>query len=110
MKFRPCTEVDKRELRRREGGEARVGVAPLSVSAMQAALVIIFIGALADFSFQTTVGPTNVQSLAQLMVFFKGRGDWHSAAVVGVSLMALALIGSTVLAVAARFIMRGRVK
>ncbi len=85
-------------------------IAPLSVSAMQAALVIIFIGALADFSFQTTVGPTNVQSLAQLMVFFKGRGDWHSAAVVGVSLMALALIGSTVLAVAARFIMRGRVK
>lgn len=85
-------------------------IAPLSVSAMQAALVIIFIGALADFSFQTVVGPTNVQSLAQLMVFFKGRGDWHSAAVVGVSLMALALVGSTLLAIAARFIMKGRLK
>ncbi|TNB47607.1 ABC transporter permease [Martelella lutilitoris] len=85
-------------------------IAPLSVSAMQAALVIIFIGALADFSFQTVVGPTNVQSLAQLMVFFKGRGDWHSAAVVGVSLMVLALVGSTLLAIAARFIMKGRLK
>nr|WP_272212322.1 ABC transporter permease subunit [Marinicella sp. W31]MDC2878235.1 ABC transporter permease subunit [Marinicella sp. W31] len=85
-------------------------IAPLSVSAMQAALVIIFIGALADFSFQTVVGPTNVQSLAQLMVFFKGRGGWHAAAVVGVALMVLALIGSTVLALAARLIMKGRLK
>ena len=85
-------------------------IAPLSVSAMQAALVIIFIGALADFSFQTVVGPTNKQSLAQLMVFFKSRGDWHSAAVVGVSLMVLALAGSTLLAILARFIMKGRLK
>ncbi|TPW27657.1 ABC transporter permease subunit [Martelella alba] len=85
-------------------------IAPLSVSAMQAALVIIFIGALADFSFQTVVGPTNVQSLAQLMVFFKGRGDWHSAAVVGVSMMVLALAGSTLLAALSRFILKGRFK
>ncbi|WP_176084583.1 ABC transporter permease [Martelella sp. HB161492] len=85
-------------------------IAPLSVSAMQAALVIIFIGALADFSFQTVVGPTNVQSLAQLMVFFKGRGDWHSAAVVGVSMMLLALIGSTLLAALTRLILKGRLK
>lgn len=85
-------------------------IAPLSVSAMQAALIIIFIGALADFSFQTIVGPTNVQSLAQLMVFFKGRGDWHAAAVVAVALMALALIGSSLLALVARLVLKGRLK
>ena len=83
-------------------------VAPLSVSAMQAALVIIFIGALADFTFQTIVGPTNRQSLAQYMVFHRGRGDWHSAAVVGVTLMVIALVGSAILAVVARMIFRGR--
>jgi putative spermidine/putrescine transport system permease protein len=70
-------------------------------------MVIIFIGALADFTFQTTVGPTNRQSMAQLMVSFKSRGDWHSAAVVGVSLMTIALIGSAFLAFASRVIMRG---
>jgi putative spermidine/putrescine transport system permease protein len=82
-------------------------IAPLSISGMQAAMVIIFIGALADFTFQTTVGPTNRQSMAQLMVSFKSRGDWHSAAVVGVSLMTIALIGSAFLAFASRVIMRG---
>ncbi len=85
-------------------------IAPLTVSGMQAAMVIIFIGALADFTFQTTVGPTNLQSMAQLMVSFKVRGDWHSAAVVGVSLMIIALVGSAVLAVVARAVMRGRIR
>ncbi len=83
-------------------------IAPLTVSGMQAAMVIIFIGALADFTFQTIAGPTNRQSLAQLMVSFKDRGDWHSAAVVGVSMMLIALIGSAVLAMIARVILRGR--
>ena len=82
-------------------------IAPLSISGMQAAMVIIFIGALADFTFQTTVGPTNRQSMAQLMVSFKSRGDWHSAAVVGVSLMTIALLGSALLAFTSRVIMRG---
>lgn len=83
-------------------------IAPLTLSGMQAALVIIFIGALADFSFQVIAGPTNRQSMSQLMVFFKGRGDWHSAAVVGVSLMVIALVGSTILAALARIVLRGR--
>ena len=61
-------------------------IAPLTVSAMQAALVIIFIGAAGDFAFQVTVGPTNVQSMAQYMVFLKDSfGRWNQAAVVGVS-------------------------
>lgn len=82
-------------------------IAPLTVSAMQAALVIIFIGALADYTFQTTIGPTNRQSLAQYMDWFKERARWHDAAVVGVTLMVLSLIGSALLALAARLIFKG---
>ncbi|WP_200832532.1 ABC transporter permease [Candidatus Halocynthiibacter alkanivorans] len=82
-------------------------IAPLTISSMQAALVIIFIGAVADFSFQVIAGPTNRQSLAQFMVFFKDSGRWHDAAVVGVTLMAVALIGSALLAFATRIILKG---
>jgi putative spermidine/putrescine transport system permease protein len=85
-------------------------IAPMTVSGMQAAVTIIFIGALSDFSFQVIAGPTNKQSLAQLMTLFKNRGDWHGAAVVGVSLMMLALIGSAVLAYVMRAVMRGKLK
>ncbi len=84
-------------------------IAPLTASAMQAALIIIFIGALADFSFQVIAGPTNRQSLAQLMVFFKDKGRWHDAAVVGVCLMLIAITGSAVLAAVSRFVLRGRI-
>ena len=83
-------------------------IAPLTVSAMQASLVIIFIGALADFTFQTTIGPTNRQSLAQYMTFFKERARWNDAAVVGVTLMFLSLAGSVLLAALARLVFRGR--
>jgi putative spermidine/putrescine transport system permease protein len=85
-------------------------IAPLSISAMQAAIVIIFIGAMADFSFQVIAGPTNRQSMSQLMVFFKDRGDWHSAAVVGVTLMGLAMLGASALAFLARQVMKVRSK
>ena len=83
-------------------------IAPLTVSAMQAALVIIFIEALADFTFQTTIGPTNRQSLAQYMTFFKERARWNDAAVVGVTLMALSFAGAVLLAVLARVLFRRR--
>ena len=83
-------------------------IAPLTVPAMQAALVIIFINAAGDFAFQVTVGPTNVQSMAQYMVFLKNSSaGWNQAAAVGVSLMSLALIGSLTLAGLARFTMKG---
>ncbi|MBL4812751.1 MAG: ABC transporter permease subunit [Rhodobacteraceae bacterium] len=82
-------------------------IAPLSVSATQAALVIVFVGALADFSFQVIAGPVNKQSLSQLMVFFKGYGRWHDAAVVAVTLMGLGIAGSALLALVSRFILRG---
>ncbi len=82
-------------------------VLPLTTSVMQAALVIIYIGALADFSFQVIAGPINRMSLSQLMVFFKDRGDWHAAAVVGVTLMVLALAGAAVLTLFIQLIGRG---
>ncbi len=83
-------------------------IAPLSVSAMQAALIIIFIGAAGDFAFQVTAGPTNAQSMAQLMVFLKDSfGRWNQAAVVGVCLMGLALGGSLMLAMISRLMLRG---
>ncbi|MEL6169964.1 MAG: ABC transporter permease [Pseudomonadota bacterium] len=83
-------------------------IAPLSVSAMQAALIIIFIGAAGDFAFQVTAGPTNVQSMSQLMVFLKDSfGRWNQAAVVGVCLMGLALGGSLTLALISRLLLRG---
>ena len=82
-------------------------IAPLTVSATQAALIIIFVGALADFSFQIIAGPVNKQSLSQLMVFFKGYGRWNDAAVVAVTLMGLGIVGSGVLALFSRFVMRG---
>jgi len=84
-------------------------IAPLTVSAMQAALIIIFIGALADFSFQVIAGPTNRQSLSQLMVFYKDGGRWNDAAVVGVSLMLIAFVGSALLALTSRLLLRGRI-
>ncbi|MCJ8325289.1 MAG: ABC transporter permease [Rhizobiales bacterium] len=82
-------------------------IAPLAVSATQAALVIIFVGALADFSFQVIAGPVNKQSLSQLMVFFKGYGRWNDAAVIAVTLMGLGITGSGILALFSRFVMRG---
>ncbi|PJE29455.1 Spermidine/putrescine transport system permease protein PotB [Pseudooceanicola marinus] len=83
-------------------------IAPLTVQAMQAALIIIFIGAAGDFAFQVTAGPTNVQSMAQYMVFLKTSfGRWNQAAVVGVSLMGLALVGALGLAGLARLTLRG---
>ncbi len=86
-------------------------IAPLTIPAMQAALIIIFIGAAGDFAFQVTAGPTNVQSMAQYMVFLKDSfGRWNQAAVVGVSLMGLALFGSLILAVMTRVVLRGGAK
>lgn len=82
-------------------------IAPLAVSATQAALVIVFVGALADFSFQVIAGPVNKQSLSQLMVFYKGYGRWNDAAVIAVTLMGLGITGSGILALFSRFVMRG---
>ena len=71
-------------------------VLPLTARAMQAASILIFIGVAGDFTFQATVGPTRENSLATLMVQYQGvsYGDWNAAAVVGVTLMVLSLVGA----------------
>lgn len=70
-------------------------ILPLTTKAMQAALVLIFIGAAGDFSFQTVAGPPSVNSMASYMASLQGsEGDWNGAAVVAVMLMALSLFGS----------------
>jgi putative spermidine/putrescine transport system permease protein len=79
-------------------------IAPLTISSMQAALIIIFIGALADFSFQSIAGPTNKYSLSQLMLYYKNNGRWHEAAGVGVTIMIISFIGAIFISFLTRFI------
>ncbi|CAG9000083.1 MAG: hypothetical protein CENE_02072 [Candidatus Celerinatantimonas neptuna] len=75
-------------------------VLPLCLKSIQASLVLIFIGAVGDFSFQVVAGPTHVNSLAQLMYRTQTtRMDgWNFAATVAVALMLTALFGSLLLA------------
>ena len=44
------------------------------------------------------------------MVGYKGRGDWNSAAVVGATMIIVALFGSVILAGLSKIVMRGRLK
>lgn len=75
-------------------------ILPLTLRSLQAALILIFIGAAGDFSFQSVAGPTNVNSLAQFMLRVQEAsvGGWNRAAVVAVILMVASLIGALVLA------------
>lgn len=79
-------------------------IAPLTISSMQAALIIIFIGALADFSFQSIAGPTNKYSLSQLMLYYKNNGRWHEAAGIGITIMIISFIGAIFISYLTRFI------
>ena len=79
-------------------------IAPLTISSMQAALIIIFIGALADFSFQSIAGPTNKYSLSQLMLYYKNNGRWHEAAGGGVTIMIISFLGAIFISYLTKFI------
>jgi len=83
-------------------------VVPLTLRAMQGAIILIFIGAAGDFSFQVVAGPTNVNSLSQFMYRIQETSvdGWNSAAVVAVLLMATALVGSVLLAGAVQLLSR----
>ncbi len=84
-------------------------VLPLTLKAMQAALIIIFIGAAGDYSFQVVAGPTNVSSLAQHMYTVQHEfGQWNEAAVVAIILMVTALSGSLLLATFAQITIKRR--
>lgn len=73
-------------------------IVPLTVRSLQAALILIFIGAAGDFSFQVVAGPTNINSMSQYMLRMQETAGWNSAAVVAVLLMATSLFGSILLA------------
>ena len=73
-------------------------IIPLTISAMTAAAIIIFIGAFADFTFQKLAGPRNTFSLSQLMVEYRGRSKWNEAATVGVTLIVLSFFGAVLVA------------
>lgn len=82
-------------------------ILPLTIQAMQASMIIIFIGAAGDFSFQVIAGPTNVNSMAQYMVRMQEQANgWNLAAVVAILMMALALFGSLTMAAIARVLVR----
>lgn len=83
-------------------------ILPLTLRSLQAALILIFIGAAGDFSFQVVAGPTNVNSLAQFMLRAQESGNdgWNVAAVVAVLLMLLSLFGAVILATATQIVAR----
>lgn len=76
-------------------------ILPLTLRSLQAALVLIFIGAAGDYSFQAVAGPTSINSMAQFMVrtqLDNAAHGWNDAAVVAVMLMLLSLFGSVAVA------------
>ena len=59
-------------------------IVPLSIPAVQAAFILIFIGALGDFSFFVIAGPRNTYSLSMLMQIYSNEYlEWNTAAVIG---------------------------
>lgn len=95
------------DLGARSWARFRTIVAPLTLGSLQASLAIIFIGAAGDFSFQVIAGPIQVSSMAQLMYRMQSQfGAWNDSAVVAVMLMVLALVGSALLAVVTRLLVR----
>ncbi|KHE02955.1 putative spermidine/putrescine transport system permease protein [Pantoea sp. PNA 14-12] len=83
-------------------------ILPLSIKAVQVSLILIFIGALGDFSFQVVAGPTSVFSLSQYMLRFPeiSAQGWNLAAVVAVILMLAAFVGAVVLAGVAKWLQK----
>ncbi|WP_027712055.1 ABC transporter permease [Dickeya chrysanthemi] len=84
-------------------------VLPLTLRALQTAMMLIFIGAAGDFSFQSVAGPVNLNSMSQLMLRVQQAGTegWNQAAVVAVMLMLLSLAGAGLLVLATGAAVRG---
>jgi len=84
-------------------------VLPMTLPSLQAAMIIIFIGAAGDFSFQVVAGPSAPFSLAQLMDSSGNLGrDRNYAAVVGLMLMILSVVGSILLTAITKFVVNRR--
>ena len=73
-------------------------VLPLTIPAMQASAILIFIGALGDFSFASVAGSRSSYSLAMLMNTTATQYyEWENAAVVAMVIMLLAALGAAVI-------------
>lgn len=83
---------------------------PLTLETLQVAMIIIFIGAAGDFSFQTIAGPRRVFSMAQFMYSTQNiNNDWNYSAVIAIMLMIMSLAGSIALAAIMQFLIRGKI-
>ncbi len=80
-------------------------VAPLTLRSLQAAMAIIFIGAVGDYSFQVIAGPLKLNSLAQYMLRLQSI-SWADSAVVAVSLMVLSLAGAAIVTAVMQLIIK----
>ncbi|CDG18425.1 ABC transporter permease [Xenorhabdus doucetiae] len=68
-------------------------VVPLTLPAVQVALILVFIGALGDFAFFSVAGPRNTYSLARLMqATAMEYGEWNNAAVIAAIMMVTAAV------------------
>lgn len=70
-------------------------VLPLTLPAVQVALIIVFIDAIGDFAFYSVAGPHDVYSLARLMQSTAMEyGEWNNAAVIAMIIMITSLLFS----------------
>lgn len=70
-------------------------ILPLTLPALQVALIIVFIDAIGDFAFYSVAGPHDVYSLARLMQSTAMEyGEWNNAAVIAVIIMITSLLFS----------------
>lgn len=68
---------------------------PLTIPALQASLILIFIGALGDFAFASIAGSRNAYSLSMLMNFTATQYyEWEKAAVIAMIIMLVAVISA----------------
>ncbi|MFC0179140.1 ABC transporter permease [Thorsellia kenyensis] len=73
---------------------------PMTLSAVQAAFILIFIGALGDFAFSAIAGPRSTYSLARLMQTTAMEYDnWNGSAVIAVTIMLITAIVSVLISV-----------
>lgn len=86
-------------------------IAPLTLKSLQAAMMVIFIGAAGDYSFQVFAGPVSVQSVSQYLFSVQTEASgWNQAAVVALALMGLSIVGSVFLSTVTGMLVRGGTK
>ncbi|ENM5913047.1 ABC transporter permease subunit [Vibrio mimicus] len=73
-------------------------IVPLTLPAVQVALILIFIGALGDFAFYSIAGPRNTYALARLMqVTAMEYAEWNSSGVIAAIIMLTSGIAATII-------------